>query len=296
MSTGVKEVVKTGRQRPYALSIFSPMLSSPGGPGGGGVAGSVHPGRRCSFVVPVAGPVGPKLVWSEAVACGEKAEGGMLGAVALGRRWVELATNSKTTRRAVGNGPVVTSCRREWSSGGAGQTSKRRVGPPEVQSILTGAGEPQLRPEFSLLTGGLDQMRQGGTCARGRRGGRGVLRGPIEVGANGWALEFQPQGALSWVLACAMAAFGLVSSGDGPEAGPEAGPDRAWAFEKRRWWKLVPNGNRMWRRPKRKKISRCRDCAHAGAELSGRSPGRRQWELGKDDGTRLIEVGEECWI
>lgn len=33
MSTGVKEVVKTGRQRPYALSIFSPMLSPLGGPG-----------------------------------------------------------------------------------------------------------------------------------------------------------------------------------------------------------------------------------------------------------------------
>lgn len=79
MSTGVKEVVKTGRQRPYALSIFFPMVSSPGGPGGGGVAGSVHPGRRASFVVPVAGPVGPKLVWSEAVACGEKAEGGDAG-------------------------------------------------------------------------------------------------------------------------------------------------------------------------------------------------------------------------
>lgn len=76
MSTGVKEVVKTGRQRPYALSIFSPMLSSPGGPGGGGVAGSVHPGRRCSFVVPVAEPVGPKLVWSEAVAAGKKLRGG----------------------------------------------------------------------------------------------------------------------------------------------------------------------------------------------------------------------------
>lgn len=89
MSTGVKEVVKTGRQRPYALSIFSPMLSSPGGPGGGGVAGSVHPGRRCSFVVPVAEPVGPKLVWSEAMAAGKKLRG-MLGAVALGRRWWNL--------------------------------------------------------------------------------------------------------------------------------------------------------------------------------------------------------------
>lgn len=33
MSTGVKEAVKTGWERPNALSIFLPMLSSPGGPG-----------------------------------------------------------------------------------------------------------------------------------------------------------------------------------------------------------------------------------------------------------------------
>lgn len=37
-------------------------------------------------------------------------------------------------------------------------------------------------------------MRQGGTCTRGRRGGRGILRGPIEVGANGWAFRVPAAG------------------------------------------------------------------------------------------------------
>jgi hypothetical protein len=42
------------------------------------------------------------------------------------------------------------------------------------------------------------------------------LPGPIEVGANGWALEFHPQGSLSWEGVCAIAGFGLVLTGDDP--------------------------------------------------------------------------------
>lgn len=109
------------------------------------------------------------------------------------------------------------------------------------------------------------------------------MRGPIEAGANGWELEFQPQGALSWEVACAMAGFGLVVPGDGPEAGPEAGPDRAWAFSKRRGWKLVPNGNRMWRRRKRSALVHTQGGRAVGSEPGTSPMGARQRRWHKID-------------
>jgi hypothetical protein len=44
----------------------------------------------------------------------------------------------------------------------------------------------------------------------------------------------------------------------------------------------------MWRRRKGRKPGIPDLCTRRGAELSGRSPGDRQWGLGKDDGVDLV--------